>query len=101
MGSTYPANPIKRRQRATKAEVEARRDALCEIISAMQPMTVRQVFYQLVARGVIDALPPRILREMVRISIEWHVSAAQTLALREAEASERELLRMWRAGSTS
>jgi hypothetical protein len=43
----------------------------------------------------LDALPPRILRDMVRDVIERHVSAEQTLALREAEASERELLRMW------
>ena len=49
-----------------------------------------------VGRSVeLDALPPRFLRDVVRAAIERHISAAQTLSLREAEASERELLRMW------
>ena len=43
----------------------------------------------------LDALPPRVLRDMVRKVIEQHVSPAQTEALRVAEESERELLRMW------
>ncbi len=43
----------------------------------------------------LDALPPRVLRDMVRKVIEKHVSPAQTDALRAAEDSERELLRMW------
>ena len=46
----------------------------------------------------LDALPPRILRSMVRSAIERHVSPAATLALREAEDSERKLLRAWRLG---
>jgi len=40
--------------RATKAEVEARREALIEIVGEQQPMTVRQVFYQATVRGVIE-----------------------------------------------
>jgi hypothetical protein len=36
----YQASPI-RRTRATKAEVEARREALLDIIEAGRPMTVR------------------------------------------------------------
>jgi hypothetical protein len=44
----------------------------------------------------LDALPPRILRNMLRTVIERHISPEQTLALRAAEDSERELLRMWR-----
>jgi len=43
----------------------------------------------------LDALPPRVLRELVREVIERHISPEQTLALREAEESERDLLRMW------
>jgi hypothetical protein len=49
----YQTSQIKR-PRATKAEVEARRDALFEIAAAQQPMTVRQVFYQATVRGVIE-----------------------------------------------
>lgn len=49
----YQASPIKR-FRSTKAEVEARRQALYEIVQAMQPMTVRQVYYQATVRGIVD-----------------------------------------------
>src|SRR5690242_1085072 len=49
----YAASPIKR-HRATKAEVERRRERLYEIVEAMKPMTVRQVFYQASVRGIVD-----------------------------------------------
>src|SRR5262249_20797641 len=40
-----------KRGRSTKAEVEARREALFAIIDEGKPMTVRQVFYQATIRG--------------------------------------------------
>ncbi len=43
----------------------------------------------------LDALPPHVLRGMVREVIEQHISAAATRALRVSEDSERELLRAW------
>jgi hypothetical protein len=43
----------------------------------------------------LDALEPRVLRDLVRKAIERHVSPADTEALRIAEDSEREMLRMW------
>ena len=49
----YQASPIKG-QRATKAEVEARREALLDIIEAGRPMTVRQVFYQATVSGLVE-----------------------------------------------
>src|SRR5215813_3850311 len=49
----YAASPIKR-HRATKAEVERRREALYDIVEAMKPMTVRQVFYQATVRCIVD-----------------------------------------------
>jgi hypothetical protein len=49
----YQASHIKR-LRSTKAEVEARREALYDIIAEQQPMTVRQVFYQATVKGVVD-----------------------------------------------
>jgi hypothetical protein len=52
------ASPIRRRRakrrRSTRVQVEDRRDALHEIVSAMKPMTVRQVFYQATVRGIIE-----------------------------------------------
>jgi hypothetical protein len=50
---TYLASRIKR-FRATKAEVELRRARLFEIISAMRPMTVRQVFYQAAIGNLVE-----------------------------------------------
>jgi hypothetical protein len=51
--AAYETSPIKR-TRATKAEVEARREALLEIVDAGKPMTVRQVFYQATVRGLVE-----------------------------------------------
>lgn len=52
-GREYQTSHIKR-HRSTKAEVAARRDALFEIVSAMKPMTVRQVFYQATVRDIVE-----------------------------------------------
>jgi len=49
----YRASHIKR-HRATKAEVETRRETLFNIVEAMRPMTVRQVFYQATVCGVVE-----------------------------------------------
>jgi hypothetical protein len=53
MAVTHETSPIKR-QRATKAEVEARREALLDIIEAGRPMTVRQAFYQATVRDLVE-----------------------------------------------
>ena len=42
-----------KRRRSTKAEMEARFDALYQIVAEQRPMTVRQVFYQATVRGII------------------------------------------------
>jgi hypothetical protein len=49
----YRSSPI-RRERASKAEYEARRAALYDIVAAQSPMTVRQVFYQATVRNLIE-----------------------------------------------
>ena len=43
----------------------------------------------------LDALPPGILRDMVREVIERHISEHELETLRIAEDSERELLDAW------
>jgi hypothetical protein len=50
--SVYRASPIKRGRR-TGAEITAIKDTLVEILESEHPMTVRQVFYQMVSRGAI------------------------------------------------
>jgi hypothetical protein len=52
MTPTYQPSSIRRR--STKAEVEERREELLAIIAEMQPMTVRQAFYQATVRGLVD-----------------------------------------------
>jgi hypothetical protein len=42
------------RERRTRAEVQAIREAITSVLTADHPQTVRQVFYQLVARAVIE-----------------------------------------------
>jgi hypothetical protein len=51
--ASYQDSPIKR-IRSTKAEIEARREALLAIIDDGKPMTVRQVFYQATVRGLVE-----------------------------------------------
>ena len=53
LSESYQASPIKRK-RATKVEVDARREALLDIVSEMKPMTVRQVFYQATVRDIVE-----------------------------------------------
>jgi hypothetical protein len=50
--SVYGTSPIKRTRR-TKAEIEALDAALVEIVEEFSPVTVRQVFYQAVNRGLV------------------------------------------------
>jgi hypothetical protein len=52
--ASYGASQIKRRHRATKAEVDERRTVLYYIVSQMKPMTVRQVFYQATVHGIVE-----------------------------------------------
>ena len=50
--SIYGTSPIKR-QRRTKAEIEDLDAALQEIVEQFRPVTVRQVFYQAISRGLV------------------------------------------------
>src|SRR5262245_35644292 len=51
--TAYQTSQIKR-HRSTKAEVEARREALIDIIDSGKPMTVRQVFYQATVHELVE-----------------------------------------------
>ncbi len=50
---SYQSSPIKRIRR-TKGDILALRDTLHNVVKANRPMTVRQVFYQMVTLGAID-----------------------------------------------
>ena len=64
----YQASPIKR-IRATKAEVEARREALLDIIDDGKPMTVRQVFYQATVRGLVEKAESRYAKVQTDLTV--------------------------------
>lgn len=77
--SRYEASPINR-ARATRAEMDERHQALLAITRMMQPMTVRQVFYQASVRGIVDkseAGYARVQRALVelrrsgRLPFDW------------------------------
>jgi len=70
--SVYEASRIKR-SRATKAEIEKRHLFLLEIVAAMKPMTVRQVFYQATVAGLVDKTEPaygKVQRDLVKLRRE-------------------------------
>ena len=51
--TAYGASRITR-LRASRKEMDERHEALLAIAATMQPMTVRQVFYQATVRGIVD-----------------------------------------------
>ena len=72
----YRSRPIKLRRR-TPAEIESIRAAVAEVLADYNPMTVRQVFCQLVSRGVITKMESYIshYRNDVRhaLAVIWSV----------------------------
>jgi hypothetical protein len=51
-GLVYGPGPTKSTRR-TRAEIEAIKTAICAVLREDPPMTVRQVFYQLVSNSII------------------------------------------------
>ena len=86
--------PIVRRVALTEAQIRR-----CRLPTRPTKRKGNSHAKDFVGRSVeLDALPPHALRDMVRLVIEQHISPAATLALREAENSERKLLRALRPG---
>ncbi len=92
MNVTTPIKP-RRRDRRTKAEVQALRDAIIQTVETDQPVTVRQVFYRLVSVGLVEknereyqGTVSRLLGEM-RVSgeIPWEWVADNTRWMRKPE----------------
>lgn len=79
--------------RRTKAAIQALKHALYEIIEEMRPMTVRQVFYQAVSRGLIDKTEAeykqtigRLLTQMRKDGdLPWHWLADNTRWMRKPD----------------
>jgi hypothetical protein len=66
----------KPRERRTKAEIEVIRAAILQVVGSDPPMTVRQAFYQLVVRGVIEKTEAEYQNMVIRLmrldgSLPW------------------------------
>jgi hypothetical protein len=68
----YVASDIKpsKRSRRTKAEIAAIKAAIVDILEQSHPQTVRQVFYALTVKGVIDKAEIEYQRTVVRLLTE-------------------------------
>jgi hypothetical protein len=74
---TYRACPTKAgagHGRRTKADVIAIRNAIIDVIKDDPPMTVRQVFYQLVTRGVIEKTEAEYQGTVIRLMTELRLN---------------------------
>jgi hypothetical protein len=60
-------------KRRTKADMAKIRQALFETIDAQQPMTVRQVFYQLVSQGIIAKRESEYKATVIRLLTEMRL----------------------------
>ena len=71
----YKACPIKRPRR-TKAEIQGIRSAIVAVLKGDHPMTVRQVFYQLVVRGVIEKTEEQYQGTVIRLLTEMRMAGS-------------------------
>ena len=97
--TAYRSRPIKRRARRTGAQIEAIQAQIIDVLEHDHPMTVRQVYYQLVTRGVIEKTESEYkstvvrllgnMRRKGRIPYEWIADAIQSLsAIEDGEAHD-------------
>jgi len=68
----YRACPIKRRR--SKADIGAIKASIVEVVEADPPMTVRQVFYQLVTRGVIEKTEKEYQQTVIRLMGQMRIA---------------------------
>src|SRR5215831_12547722 len=69
------ACPIKRPRR-TKADINEIKDAIRAVLKADHPMTVRQVFYQLVVRNVIEKTEEQYQGTVIRLLTEMRMAGS-------------------------
>ncbi len=70
----YRPRPIKGRRRRSAAEMQEIRDRIYAITSAMRPMSVRQVFYQLTTQGVIEKTESEYKQTVIRLLGEMRLN---------------------------
>ena len=62
-----------KRIRRTKSDIDTIRGAIAAVVTADPPMTVRQVFYQLVVRGVIDKTEAEYQGTVIRLLTDMRI----------------------------
>ncbi len=72
---TYPACPIKRSRR-TRDDITTIKDAIKEVLANDHPQTVRQVFYQLVTRDMIEKTEKEYQQVVIRLLTDLRLSGA-------------------------
>lgn len=70
-----PANGS-RPTRRSRDDIEDLRRLLREVVAEQQPMTVRQVFYQLVSRGAIDKTEKQYKQTVIRLLTEMRLAGS-------------------------
>ena len=70
--SAYQACSIKRSRRS-KAEIDELKRAIQDIVGSDPPMTVRQVFYQLVTRGLIEKSEKEYQQTVIRLLSDMRI----------------------------
>ncbi len=65
--SDYQSSPIKRRRR-TRAELGELKGQMLEIVAENRPMTCRQLFYQMVSRGLIEKEESEYQNTVIRLA---------------------------------
>jgi hypothetical protein len=73
-GGGVLSSMLNKRSRRTKAAVQAIRDEIKLALQADHPMTVRQVFYRLVVRGLIDKSEQAYNGVVIRLLTEMRLS---------------------------
>jgi len=68
----YQACPIKRARR-TRADIEAIRREIVSVLTDHHPMSVRQVYYQLVVRGAIEKTEDQYQSTVIRLLTEMRL----------------------------
>jgi hypothetical protein len=73
MSASYRACPI-RRSRRTRIEIDDIKEAIVGVIRSCPPMTVRQVFYQLVSRGAVEKTEKEYQQTVIRLMAEMRLA---------------------------
>jgi hypothetical protein len=74
-----PAGPFNgacsiKRARRSKADIDGIKQAILDVVGSDPPMTVRQVFYQLVTRGVIEKTEKAYQGTVIRLMTDMRLS---------------------------